>query len=124
MTSLRGNPRPAPASNGSRPGPGTAGTDPFQASTGVGFDRSAGTATIIDVDSAHQLQCAAVLSRLHAWVESVVPSVPPLASMVTTMLLAIDLYVRGRYQECLSQALTLTVHIQELRILYPALPPL
>jgi hypothetical protein len=128
MTSLHGTPPPTSAFNGAGGPAGPAGTVGVETPSRPAAhqpEKSAGNQPAIpDIDGLYQLQCAALLQRMHGWLESVVPYVPQLASMVTTMLLAIDLYVRRMYQDCLGQILGLVGNVQELRILYPALPPL
>jgi hypothetical protein len=122
MTSLRGTTPSSSAFNGARGAAGPAGASRTAAS--YSEQSAGGPGAIPDVDGFYQVQCAAILQRVHGWLESVVPYVPQLASMVTTMLLAIDLYVRRMHHECLAQVLGLVGNIQQLRILYPALPPL
>ena len=69
-------------------------------------------------------QCAAVLQRLDAWLEATVPHMPQLAGVIPTTVHAVQLYAAGQYQASLAQAYGVVQILNQMRALYPTLPPL
>ena len=71
-----------------------------------------------------RMECATALQHLYGWLQAAIPQQPQLATVIPSLVQAVQLYRAGQDDACAAQLQSVIVHLHQTRALQPTLPPL